>query len=203
MSGKVVKGSSGFTLVEMAIVLVIIGLILGAILKGQEMIKNAKIKRLKTDIDSIVAAAYSYQDRYGFLPGDDPNANARFGNGCVGNGDGIISNTSKSRDEYVCFWKDLVDAGFISGSDSGTTEADVAKKDPFGTYYMIRYGTVNGKTGSGKTGQYIEATNIPLDVIESLDIKYDDGEYNSGDVQSNRDYATSNYPYANLYWFAF
>ena len=189
-----VRASSGFTLIEMAIVLVIIGLILGAILKGQEMIKNAKIKRLKADIDSIVAAAYSYQDRFGFLPGDDPNADARFGNGCTGNGNGVVYGNN----EYLCFWKDLIDAGFISGNANGTSEAEVAKKDPFGTYYEIRYGSVHGKRG-----QYIEAANIPLDVIEPLDVKYDDGIYDTGDVQSSYDYNDTTHQLSNLFWFAF
>ena len=65
------SNEKGFTLVEIAIVLVIIGLILGAILKGQSMIENAKIKRVVKQADEIRAAVYSYQDRYKQLPGDD------------------------------------------------------------------------------------------------------------------------------------
>ena len=54
----------GFTLVEIAIVLVIIGLLLGGILKGQEMITQAKIKNAVADFSGISAAYYGYQDRY-------------------------------------------------------------------------------------------------------------------------------------------
>ena len=61
----------GFTLVEIAIVLVIIGLLLGGILKGQEMITQAKIKNVIADISGVSAAMYGYQDRYRALPGDD------------------------------------------------------------------------------------------------------------------------------------
>ena len=53
----------GFTLVEIAIVLVIIGLLLGAILKGQEMITQARIKNVINDFNGISAAYASYQDR--------------------------------------------------------------------------------------------------------------------------------------------
>ena len=62
---------SGFTLVEIAIVLVIIGLLLGGILKGQEMITQAKIKNVIADFSGVSAAYHGYQDRYRAIPGDD------------------------------------------------------------------------------------------------------------------------------------
>ena len=62
---------SGFTLVEIAIVLVIIGLLLGGILKGQELINSAKVKNLANDFRVIPTYIYAYQDKYKSLPGDD------------------------------------------------------------------------------------------------------------------------------------
>ncbi|RLA92930.1 MAG: prepilin-type cleavage/methylation domain-containing protein, partial [Deltaproteobacteria bacterium] len=109
------NNQKGFTLVEIAIVLVIIGLILGGILKGQSMIQNAKIKRVKSDIDGIVAAVFSYQDKYGYLPGDDPNDGPDVG--ASGNGNGIFNS-----DEYVLAWRHLIKAGFVSGDSSLTDE---------------------------------------------------------------------------------
>src|SRR5438552_12184309 len=81
---------AGFTLVEIAIVLVIIGLLLGGILKGQEMITQAKIKNIVNDFNGITAAINSYQDRYRTLPGDDLSAATRWATqGAIsGNGDG-------------------------------------------------------------------------------------------------------------------
>ena len=58
------RSQRGFTLVEIAIVLVIIGLLLGGILKGQEMIAQAKIKNVINDLNGVSAALNSYQDRY-------------------------------------------------------------------------------------------------------------------------------------------
>ena len=68
----------GFTLVEIAIVLVIIGLLLGGVLKGQELINQAKIKNVINDINGVTAAVQAYQDRYRALPGDDPGAAGRW-----------------------------------------------------------------------------------------------------------------------------
>src|SRR5438094_8822899 len=83
---------TGFTLVEIAIVLVIIGLLLGGILKGQEMITQAKIKNVINDFNGIAVAVTSYQDRYRALPGDDANATTRWTTQAPGkgNGDGVI-----------------------------------------------------------------------------------------------------------------
>ena len=61
---------SGFTLVEIAIVLVIIGLLLGGILKGQELINTAKVKNLANDFRTIPTYIYAYQDKFKALPGD-------------------------------------------------------------------------------------------------------------------------------------
>ena len=72
------QSSKGFTLVEIAIVLVIVGLLIGGVLKGQEMITNAKLKRIESDNAGIAAAMFSYQDRYLQLPGDDSGAGGRF-----------------------------------------------------------------------------------------------------------------------------
>src|SRR5690242_7737866 len=72
------KRNAGFTLVEIAIVLVIIGLLLGGILKGQEMITQARIKNVVNDFNGVTAAYFAYQDRYKAIPGDDNGAGGRW-----------------------------------------------------------------------------------------------------------------------------
>jgi len=192
----------GFTLVdELSIVLIIIGLLIGGILKGKAMIENAKIKRVKTDIDSIAAAVYSYQDRYNYLPGDDVNDRSSDlgATGCTGgNGDGLFNNTT----EYTCAWQELAGAGFISGDPSNNDEKKSAKRNPFGGRYLFRYtGNMNGNSGN-----YVYVENIPTSIIKALDEKYDDdddGVYNSGDIQSNVDYNNATSATSDIYWFAF
>src|SRR5215467_378843 len=114
------KQERGFTLVEIAIVLVIIGLLLGGILKGQEMITQAKIKNVVADFSGVSAAYYGYQDRYRAIPGDDSGATARWSLGTQTQasglaGDGIVAGSYQSttaNDESRLFWLHLRSAGF-------------------------------------------------------------------------------------------
>src|SRR5689334_1845500 len=62
---------SGFTLVEIAIVLVIMGLLVGGIMKGQELIVGARVKRLANDFRLVPTYLCGYQDKFKALPGDD------------------------------------------------------------------------------------------------------------------------------------
>src|SRR2546429_2625420 len=111
------KRRQGFTLVEIAIVLVIIGLLLGGILKGQEMITQAKIKNIMSDFSGISAAYHGYQDRYRAIPGDDPNAATRWSTApaaTAGSGNGVVVGTYNNGNaacaasvESCSFWDHL------------------------------------------------------------------------------------------------
>ena len=69
---------NGFTLVEIGLVLVVTGILIGGVFKVREMIFNTNLKRIERDKAGIVAAIYSYEDRYRQLPGDDNFAKQRF-----------------------------------------------------------------------------------------------------------------------------
>jgi len=130
---------AGFTLIEMAIVLVIIGLIVGGVLVGQSLIYAAQLRATVSDIEKIKTAIYTFYDKYGGLPGDLTNAYNFWGaacgpngangtnnqqptdpNACNGNGNGFIEVAgSFDRGESLKAWQHLTLAGLIPGRYAG------------------------------------------------------------------------------------
>jgi len=184
------KKQSGFTLIEIAIVLVIIGILLGGVLKGQEMIENAKIKNLQNDFDGITAAIFSYQDRYGSLPGDDARANTRGWtdaavDGSAGNGSldpNNAFNAGANENQYM--WQHLRYSGLISGDPSGVVNNVGGRANPANTYGgLLGVARVQGNWGIGLSGNIICASNVPGKGASAIDAAFDDGVSNTGTVR--------------------
>ena len=180
------RKQSGFTLVEIAIVLVIIGLLVGGVLKGREMITNAKIKRIENDFSGVSAAIFAYQDRYGVLPGDDPSASTRFsgtwGGADNGNGNGNISggwSTTNNGQESRKIWKHLRGAGLIAGPVDNTNASYQQPSNAFGGLVGIDLNLYN------LSGHNIVFGEIPGDIAQILESRGDDGNPSSGSIQSH------------------
>jgi len=171
---------SGFTLVEIAIVLVIIGLILGGVLKGQVLIDNAKYKNYVKQVESYRGAFYTFQDTYRGLPGDLLNITSLDASAEEGDGDGVIEGSDcRTDDEEACtVWSHLRYAGIIAGDPSFTG----ATAPPTHTYG----GEVNTITtvdwGNDTMGTKIYSKGIPGDVAQRYDNEFDDGNANTGSV---------------------
>jgi prepilin-type N-terminal cleavage/methylation domain-containing protein len=183
----------GFTLVEIAIVLVIIGLLLGGILKGQEMITQAKIKNVIADVTGVSAAMYGYQDRYRALPGDDKNATTRWtglpANG-AGAGNGVIEGVYQSAtatDESRLYWDHLRRAGFIAGTGNENPFNAVSGKTGVqtGDGTGATPGGVLGTAASTQlfTGLMLCTANLPDKIAVSVDSQMDDGKGKAGSVR--------------------
>jgi prepilin-type N-terminal cleavage/methylation domain-containing protein len=168
------KNDRGFTLVEIAIVLVIIGLLIGGILRGRTFIENAKIKNVVKSAESLTAAIYAYQDRYGFLPGDDNTANARWG-AVNGDGGGTFTGTEP---QNVC--NHLQRAGLVSGSYATGQYI----KHKYNGNIQFAYGVI----GTHAAQNYMSFINLPGRAADALDKALDDGIYNTGNVQSATNY---------------
>ncbi|MBX6423032.1 type II secretion system protein [Thermosulfurimonas sp. F29] len=175
------RSAQGFTLVELAIVLVIIGILLGAILKGQELINSAKRTRLYSQYREIMAAVYTYYDKYNAWPGDDPQAQTHLGTTSTvnGNGNGLINGgfistcTDSNTQESCVIWEHLRLANIIAGSGR------VNPRNVFGGAIRIAYGIINGVAAN-----WISFDNIPEDVALQIDVKYDDGNNTKGSIQA-------------------
>ena len=176
------RHQSGFTLIEIAIVLVIIGLLLGGILKGQELITQGRIRNVANDFQSMTAAINLYQDRYRALPGDDAGAAARWtisaptpSTGTVG--DGIIAgayNTATATDESRQFWLHLRRAGLVGGAVTDNTTPPNAASGVTGVQ----------NSAFGIPGVAICSNNLPAKIAQAIDTQFDDGVATAGTVRA-------------------
>lgn len=212
--------SKGFTLIELSIVLVIIGLIIGGVLMGRDLIKAAEIRGLTSQLETYQTATNTFRLKYNALPGDIVNATDYWAasgacprtdsvSTCNGDGDSTIEfNYGASVEERYWFWNHLSLATLINGmyygqhiGNSSIIGAEVPET-PFGgsgflvTYYSDIYDHAGymmeiGSYGNGGTsGPFIS----PQDAW-AVDIKMDDGQNDDG-----RLLATGGYDEATASW---
>ena len=183
------RRQSGFTLIEIAIVLVIIGLLLGGILKGQELINSARVKNLSTDFRNVPVFIYGYQDKFRSLPGDDKAANTHVGTTTVtatdGDGDGVIEgdwddvNATPPTETYL-FWQHVRLAGLAPGP-TALTAADYVPRNAAGGAIGIQ----SDAPFTGMTGTYfICSASILGKFAKQLDSQLDDGNTSTGSVMA-------------------
>ena len=181
---------AGFTLIELAIVLVIIGLLLGGVLRGQELINSAKVKNMATDFRNIPVYIYGYQDKFKALPGDDANvvahitaataaAGASLGNGVI---DGKWDSQTTT-DESIMFWQHVRLAGLAPGETAPNLTTYIPHNADGGIM-----GITNGSAATSPIatlhGTYIICSSGILGKFaKQLDISLDDGNTATGSLQ--------------------
>lgn len=183
----------GFTLVEIAIVLVVIGLLLGAILKGQELIENSRVKNAVNEVNGIKAAHNAYLDRFKRLPGDDgplATLTARGGNWtgvtAAGNNNGVIAITAgqtfTAGGEAGAYFQHLRASGYLTGDHTAAGVAALPRN---------AFGGLTGVTNAAVLG-YAQATlmvcqgSVPGKAAAAIDTQVDDGRPNSGNVRATQ-----------------
>ena len=175
---------TGFTLIELAIVLVIIGLLLGGVLRGQELINSAKVKNMANDFRNKPTIIYQYQDKFRALPGDDKAAKEHVGAAATnGNGNGIIEGTyNASSGESFQFWQQIR----LANLDVGSTDTSAASYTPTNAEGG-RVGIQSGSTKSitGLSGSYVVCSEGILGKFaKQLDTTMDDGNTATGSMMA-------------------
>ncbi len=179
------RRQAGFTLIEIAIVLVIIGLLLGGILKGQELINSARVKNLASDFRNVPVFIYGYQDKFRSLPGDDSAASTHL-NGATNattpgtTGNGVIEgswNSTTTTDETYLFWQHVRLAGLAPGSTTAGA-ADFQPRNAAGGLLGVQSATPY--TGISPSTYYVCSSAILGKFVKQLDSQLDNGDTATG-----------------------
>jgi len=191
----------GFTLLEIVVVMLIVGFLLAGVLKGQEMITSAKVKRVAGQLDEIRAAYLGFQDRYKALPGDYRDAPVYMtcpGGTCLyGNGDSRIRDNETPVNgsqvhEDLLLWSHLSSSGFLKGdyrmSDGESVATDAnSPKNPYSIYLQIVFDGAYGLSNGGTPRHNLKTGGqIPVNVLMELDRKVDDGKPYKGALQFSK-----------------
>lgn len=186
------RNDTGFTLIELSIVLVVVGLIIGSILVALSILQNARVTSTINLLQSVQSAFSTYNQNYNAVAGDDKQAATRFASAGVtnsGGGDGLVG-TASSYDgtataadgngayESAMVWADLRAAGLVKGSATDVKPPS----NPFGGVIGIQNGAF--ATNGIATGNNVMCiSNVPGDAAKIIDQRQDDGDATTGNIR--------------------
>lgn len=188
MKSRAPAHQKGFTLVEIAIVLVIIGLLLGGVLKGQSLIEGSKVKAMVNEYRGTASAINVYLDKYKAVPGDDLAVNAHTGTGTaptgLKSGNGVIDTGTwiglaapAATNESSLFWEHARAAGIVGGATGGTSSSSL------GGTLGVTSTTARVTSPAGSRGQFVVcASGVPGSIALQIDAAMDDGVGTTGYV---------------------
>jgi prepilin-type N-terminal cleavage/methylation domain-containing protein len=185
---------SGFTLIEIVIVVVVVGLLLGGVLAGQQLIRGARVHKLMADVSGYRAAIHSFTERYETYPGDYEGASLHIkcSPACLnGNGNKRVERNAvpvggSQVHEELLVWSHLSGAGFISGQFTAAPGGTIPtlNNSPVNIsqrYWQFIFDAVFGSTPGTPARHNLKTGNqIPVSFLQEIDTKVDDGLPNAG-----------------------
>lgn len=184
----------GFSLAELAIVLIIIALLLAGVFKGQSLIGGAKAKDVIAIIGDIRIATAHFKERYKYLPGDWPYTadeiqGVTAGTSMGANGDGSIeggivaTDAAEAGSEVAELPFQLYRAGFIGKINASDTQRRIITS--FGAIHVVSRATANGlvsgfAAANPSARNAIVVFNLPCDIVSEVDASLDDGNVSTG-----------------------
>lgn len=200
--------NSGFTLVEVSIVLVVIGLLIGSVLVAVNILQNARITSTISTLQSIQSAVSTYNQNYGAVPGDDAKAASRFGLSNSGGGDGLVGTSGSFKNDATAtlttgngtsesnfVWSNLRSAGLIKGKADDVSQPG----NSFGGIFGIQLGVF----GISDKTNVVCIDKIPGSAATIIDQRQDDGNPQTGNIRAGTDItsaaATNPYVETNVY----
>jgi hypothetical protein len=181
----------GITLVEMAIILLIIGVLLAGVIQGQQLIASARVRQVIAQQDAVTTAVLAFQDRFQALPGDYREAPVFIvcTPACVGgNGNGRIEEATTPK-ESILVWSHLAGAGFLNasyaaGSATVAVSADNTPQNVAGGYMQVVFDSGWGYSANAVRRHNVKTgNNLPVEALAEIDRKIDDGLPASGRFQ--------------------
>ena len=163
---------NGFTLIEMAVVLTILGLLVGGIIAGQSLLRSSGLRSVMTEAETFKTSAIIFQQKYDEIPGDMEDATVIWGSSpscpgtagtgkqtCNGNGDGEVRSggTIGHYNEQFQFWQHLANEGLIEGA-------------------------YTGRTGPGRNDNAVGGVNVPRSSLDSQAVWQAETHHNNGSV---------------------
>jgi prepilin-type N-terminal cleavage/methylation domain-containing protein len=172
------RKQSGFTLIEIAIVMAIFGLLITLTIKGRELVDNSRAKSLANDFRDIQVALFGYQDRFRALPGDDSAASTNLspGTSSIYDGNGnlrIEGGLNVHMSESFFLWQHVRLAGFLQGIANAEASGYVPLNSSGGSLGVT---DISNSPITGMGGGYIICSdNISGRLVKQLDMMLDDG----------------------------
>ena len=182
------RAQGGFTLLEIAVVLLVVSLLLAMAVKAESLILDGRTKQFMRDIETNRFAYLTYTDRYAAVPGDDAHAAQRWPGSRKGNGDSRVNGTYQDSvasplqlqvdangGETINYWWHLRLAGLIPGGDAITD----LPKNVFGGTSGVQ------QSGFGMRGPVLCYENVPGEIAAAVDRHIDDGRADDGALRGS------------------